>query len=197
MSFSTLYFDAENPNMKCFENSMSKWPWQFSYLFEYFYYLGTLHLTRQQNFHDFWPLPPYRRQFFTTIRRQIWQIFDPSPPKKCRRLKWMVPLIVSCKLGLMQSSWNLNCALCVVCITVCHERITTLSTHVQYEWPHHRHGTALTLIIIQHGNVSDSFAKQQQAHGEASRRRRTEPGVTAPYIRRRRCGGGGGVVEDR
>ena len=24
-------------------------------------------------------------------RRQIWQIFDPSPPKACRRLKWMVP----------------------------------------------------------------------------------------------------------
>ena len=22
-------------------------------------------------FHDFWPLAPYRRQFFTTIRRQI------------------------------------------------------------------------------------------------------------------------------
>ena len=22
---------------------------------------------------------PYRRQFFTTLRRQIWQIFDPSP----------------------------------------------------------------------------------------------------------------------
>ena len=39
----------------------------------------------------FWPLPPYCRQFFSTIRRQIWQIFDPSPPKTCRRLKWMVP----------------------------------------------------------------------------------------------------------
>ena len=26
-------------------------------------------------------LPPYCRQFFTTIRRQIWQIFDPSPLK--------------------------------------------------------------------------------------------------------------------
>ena len=23
---------------------------------------------------------PYRLQFFTTIRRQIWQIFDPFPP---------------------------------------------------------------------------------------------------------------------
>ena len=45
-------------------------------------HLGTIHLRRQQIFHDFWPLPPYRRQFFTTIRRQIWQIFDPSPPSK-------------------------------------------------------------------------------------------------------------------
>ena len=44
------------------------------------------------NLHDFWHLPPFRRQFFTTIRRQIWQIFDPSPPTKCRRLKWMVPM---------------------------------------------------------------------------------------------------------
>ena len=30
------------------------------------------------------------RQFFTTVRRQILPIFDPSPPIKCRRLKWMV-----------------------------------------------------------------------------------------------------------
>ena len=33
----------------------------------------------------------YRRQLYSTIRRQIWQIFDPSPPKTCRRFKWMVP----------------------------------------------------------------------------------------------------------
>ena len=46
---------------------------------------GTIHLRRRQFFHDFWPLPPYRRQFFTTIRRQIWQIFDPSPTEKCQR----------------------------------------------------------------------------------------------------------------
>ena len=58
--------------------------------------LGTIHLRRRQIFTNFWPLPPYRRQFFSTIRRQIWQIFDPSPPKACRRLKWMVPNIV-CK----------------------------------------------------------------------------------------------------
>ena len=54
-------------------------------------YSWTIHLRCRQIFHDFLPLPPYRRQFFTTIRRQIWQIFDPSPPKTCRRLKWMVP----------------------------------------------------------------------------------------------------------
>ena len=48
-------------------------------------------LKTSANFHDFWPLPPYRRQFFTTIRRQIREIFNPSPPKRCRRLKWMVP----------------------------------------------------------------------------------------------------------
>ena len=48
-------------------------------------------LRRRQIFTIFLPLPLYRRQFFTTIRRQIWQIFDPSPPKACRRLKWMVP----------------------------------------------------------------------------------------------------------
>ena len=51
---------------------------------------GTIHFRRWQNFHDFWTLPPYRRQFFITIRWQIWLIFDPFPPRKCRRLKWMV-----------------------------------------------------------------------------------------------------------
>ena len=40
-----------------------------------------MHLGRRKFFHNFWPLPPYCRQFFTTIRRQIWQIFDPSPLK--------------------------------------------------------------------------------------------------------------------
>ena len=50
----------------------------------------TIHLRRRQIFTNFWPLPPYRRQVFSTIHRQILQIFDPSPPKTCRRLKWMV-----------------------------------------------------------------------------------------------------------
>ena len=37
--------------------------------------------------------PPPAGSFFTTIRQHIWPIFDPSPPKRCRRLKWMVPYI--------------------------------------------------------------------------------------------------------
>ena len=53
---------------------------------------GTIHLRRQQFFHDFLPLPLCHRNFFTTIRLQIWPIFDPSPPKKCQCLKWMFPL---------------------------------------------------------------------------------------------------------
>ena len=49
------------------------------------------------NFQDFWPLPstPSVGSFFTTIRLQIWPIFDPSPPKKCRR-----------KGGRGQKSWK-------------------------------------------------------------------------------------------
>ena len=47
------------------------------------------------NFHTFWPLSPYCWHFFSIVCRQIWQIFDPSPPKVCRRLKWMVPYFVN------------------------------------------------------------------------------------------------------
>ena len=36
-------------------------------IFSCFMYLGTIHLRRRKIFHDFWP--PYRQQFFTTIRR--------------------------------------------------------------------------------------------------------------------------------
>ena len=39
--------------------------------------LGTISLRRRQNFQDFSPLSPYRQQFFTTIRWQIREIFDP------------------------------------------------------------------------------------------------------------------------
>ena len=39
---------------------------------------------------DVYPSLPFG-SFFTTICWQIWQIFDPSPPKNCQRLKWMVP----------------------------------------------------------------------------------------------------------
>ena len=59
---------------------------------------------------------PYHRQFFTTIRRQIWQIFDTSPPKQCRRLKWMVPKMMmqniasksSLALSMYLDSWWIN-----------------------------------------------------------------------------------------
>ena len=37
------------------------------------------------NFHQFLTPSPYRRQFFSAIRRQIWQ------NRACRRFKWMVP----------------------------------------------------------------------------------------------------------
>ena len=56
-------------------------------------FLGTIHLRRRQISTNFWPLPPYRRQFFNTICRQVWPIFDPYPPKTCRRPKWMVPYL--------------------------------------------------------------------------------------------------------
>ena len=68
-----------------------RWAWGYSTYHSEWIWLGTIHLRRLKIFHDFRPLTPYGRQFFTTIRRQIWQIFDPSPPKQCRRLKWMVP----------------------------------------------------------------------------------------------------------
>ena len=51
--------------------------------------LVVLDLRRRQIITIFDPFP-LRRQFFTTICRQIWSILTP-PPKKCRRLKWMVP----------------------------------------------------------------------------------------------------------
>ena len=38
--------------------------------------LGTIHLRRRQIFTSFDPYP-LRRQFFTTICRQIWQVLDP------------------------------------------------------------------------------------------------------------------------
>ena len=44
------------------------------------------------NFSEFLtpPSPPYR-QFFSTIRRQFWQIFDPFPPPNCWRRLWTDP----------------------------------------------------------------------------------------------------------
>ena len=45
-------------------------------------------------FHQFLTSTPLPSADFSTIRRQIWQIFDPSRLKTCQRLKWMVPLKV-------------------------------------------------------------------------------------------------------
>ena len=57
-------------------------------------YIGTIHLRRWQIFTIFDPyLPSFLQQFFTTICWQIQQMFEPSPPTKCRHLKWMVPYI--------------------------------------------------------------------------------------------------------
>ena len=52
---------------------------------------------------------PYRRQFFSTICRQIWQIFDPSPPRACRRLKLpnlncFASTMLKCRLRFRQRS---------------------------------------------------------------------------------------------
>ena len=53
-----------------------------------------LHFFRRwQIFTIFDPQPPgpLPSTVSTTLCRKIWQIFDPSPPKKCRRPKLMVP----------------------------------------------------------------------------------------------------------
>ena len=50
------------------------------------------------NFLDFWPLPPFRRQFFTTIRWQIWPMFDPSP-KKCLLNGWSLWVVPELSQG--------------------------------------------------------------------------------------------------
>ena len=55
---------------------------------------GTIHLRCLQILTIFEPYLPTLGSFFTTIHRQIWTIFDPSLPKKCRRLKWMVPKVI-------------------------------------------------------------------------------------------------------
>ena len=40
---------------------------------------GTIHIRRRQIFTIVDPYPPTLDSFFTTIRLQIWPIFDPSP----------------------------------------------------------------------------------------------------------------------
>ena len=43
-------------------------------------------------FLDFWYTPPLCRQFLSTIRRQFWPSFYPSPPPpNCRRRLWTAP----------------------------------------------------------------------------------------------------------
>ena len=46
-------------------------------------------------FFKFLTSSPSLQHFFTTIRRQIRQTSDPSPPKNCQRLKWMVPKVIN------------------------------------------------------------------------------------------------------
>jgi hypothetical protein len=54
---------------------------------------------KSANFHDSLPLPPSRRQFFTSIRRQIWPIFDPSPLKNADVLnRWSHSTVVKPRL---------------------------------------------------------------------------------------------------
>ena len=50
-----------------------------SYLEESTNILGTIHLRRRQIFYTFLTLTPLPSAVFCTIRRQIWQLFDPSP----------------------------------------------------------------------------------------------------------------------
>ena len=61
---------------------------------------GTIHLSRQQFFTIYDPYPLPSAVFFTTIRRHIWPIFDPSPLKdadvlngwslcKCNKWRWV------------------------------------------------------------------------------------------------------------
>ena len=70
--------------------------------------LGTIHLGRRQIFTILNPTPS-RRQFSTTIRLQIWPIFDPSPhPEKCRRLKRMVPYCNVICIALLFAAQNLS-----------------------------------------------------------------------------------------
>ena len=54
---------------------------------------GTIHFRRWQIFHDFWPLPPTVGSFLLLSVDKFGKFLTPSPPKKCRRLKWMVPLV--------------------------------------------------------------------------------------------------------
>ena len=55
--------------------------------------IGTIHfwIKRRRQIFTIFDLYPPPSAFFTTLHRRIWQIFNPLPPKKCQRLKWIVP----------------------------------------------------------------------------------------------------------
>ena len=44
------------------------------------------------NFHDFWLLPPTVGSFLLLSIGKFGQFLTSPPPKKCRRLTWMVPI---------------------------------------------------------------------------------------------------------
>ena len=56
------------------------------------------------NFYNFWTLPPSVSSFFTTICRQIWPIFDPSPLKNADVLNgWSLTYLVW-----IHGPWKIN-----------------------------------------------------------------------------------------
>ena len=70
------------------------------------------------------PYPPYRQQYFTTIRRQIWQIFDPFPPKQCRRLKWIVPKSTLLLIGDVEINGANEVVILSDTVDVCIQKLT-------------------------------------------------------------------------
>ena len=54
--------------------------------------LGTIHSRRRQIFTIFDPYPPTVGSFLLLSVGKFGKFLTPYPPKRCRRLKWMVPL---------------------------------------------------------------------------------------------------------
>ena len=61
------------------------------HIFEDHFTLETIHLKYLQIFMIFDHHTPSHWQFFTTIRLQIWPIFDPFPPSNGQRRLWTAP----------------------------------------------------------------------------------------------------------